>query len=67
MSHSNRPSHRPDPTIAPIVVDPHTGEVSLREPFSHSTYQEAKQRASTAGRKLARRKARLTKRFKGNR
>lgn len=46
MSYSNRRSHRPDPTIAPVVRDLN-GELVLRPPFSHSEYhiqKEAKAR-----------------------
>lgn len=65
MSYSNRPSRRADPTVAPVVIDPRTGEMTAREAFSRSPLAEKKFRESAAGRKLARRKARLTKRFGG--
>lgn len=43
MSYSNRRAHRPDPTVAPVVIDPRTGEVSMRMPWvTPSPYQEAK-------------------------
>lgn len=41
MSYSNRPSRRPDPTIAPILHDPVTGKLKVRPPFMPSARQEA--------------------------
>lgn len=63
MSYSNRPSRRPDPTVAPITRNPFTGEVGLREPFTPSAYTEAKFKASKAGQKRARRQQILQDRY----
>jgi len=54
VSYSNRPSKRPDPTVAPLETNPLTGEVTARVPFSPTPYQQAKREAAAKARKLNR-------------
>lgn len=63
MAYSNRRSHRPDPTIAPVILNPATGEFELRTPFTPSAYTERKFLESAEGRRRARNKGRLTTRY----
>jgi hypothetical protein len=67
MSYSNRPSRRADPTVAPVDINPRTGEVTLRTPFSPSPHAEAKFKASAQGRKAERNRKRLESRLRGGR
>ena len=39
MSYSNRPSHRADPSVAPVMVD-HNGKLYLRQGFETSPLRE---------------------------
>jgi hypothetical protein len=60
MSYSNRRSHRPDPTIAPVVWDPDTNQLRARMGGEPSAYTEAKHLKSKAGKKAARARERQT-------
>lgn len=50
MSYSNRPLHRPDPTVSPYARDAQ-GNLRLRDPFTPTAYQEAKRNAASEARK----------------
>lgn len=48
--YSNRPSKRPDPTVAPITYDRVTGIYKTRPPFQPSRYLEEREERRQAAR-----------------
>ena len=64
MSYANRPSHRADPTVAPVMFD-RDGEPYMRLPFSPSPQCEARETARIEKKKTAKRLKKAGQRASG--
>lgn len=54
MAYSNRPSRRPDPTVAPSYYDQRTGVHTARAPFTPSPYEQKRREARALARQANR-------------